>query len=92
VVKPLVPEINAKLFKIKMTVRASKDWIQQLYVQEITKKSPEPDFYKDKDGNIVMTESFHMKRGRCCGNGCLHCPYEPMSERGNTNLNESLRK
>jgi hypothetical protein len=90
VVRPLVPEINAKLFK--MTVSASKDWIQQLYVREITKKSPEPDFYKDKNGNIVMTESFHMKRGRCCGNGCLHCPYEPMSERGNTNLNESLRK
>jgi hypothetical protein len=50
-----------------MTVRASKDWIQQLYVQETTKKSPEPDFYKDKNGNIVMTESYHIKRGSCCG-------------------------
>ena len=75
-----------------MTVNASKDWIQQLYVREITKKSPEPDFYKDKQGNIVMTETYHIKRGRCCGNGCLHCPYEPRFERGNTTLNESLRK
>ena len=28
-----------------MNVNASKDWVQQLYVQEITKKTPEPDFY-----------------------------------------------
>ena len=75
-----------------MTVNASKDWVQQLYVQEINKKSPEPDFYKDENGNIVMTESFHIKRGVCCGSGCKNCPYEPLYERGNTNLKESLRK
>lgn len=75
-----------------MTVNASSDWVQQLYVQEINKKSPEPDFYKDKFGNIVMTESYHLKRGRCCGSGCLHCPYEPKWERGNQNLKESLQK
>jgi hypothetical protein len=75
-----------------MTVSASKDWVQQLYVQETTKKTPEPDFYKDEFGNIVMTESFHIKRGKCCGSGCKHCPYEPLYERGNTNLKESLRK
>ena len=75
-----------------MTVNASKDWVQQLYVQETTKKSPEPDFYKDENGNIVMTESFHIKRGRCCGSCCKNCPYEPLYERGNTNLKESLRK
>jgi hypothetical protein len=75
-----------------MTVNTSKDWVQQLYVQEINKKSPEPDFYKDENGNIVMTESFHIKRGVCCGSGCKNCPYEPIYERGNTNLKESLRK
>ena len=74
-----------------MTVSASKDWVQQLYVQETTKKSPELDFYKDDSGNIVMTESFHMKRGKCCGNNCRHCPYEPLYEKVNTNLKESLR-
>ena len=69
-----------------MTVNASSDWVQQLYVQEINKESPEPDFYKHKFGNVVMTESYHLKRGRCCGNGCLHCPYEPQHQRGNTNV------
>ena len=74
-----------------MTIPASNDWIQQSYVQETTKKV-EPDFYKDKFGNIVMTESFHIKRGKCCGSGCLHCPYEPLYKKGNTILKESLRK
>ena len=74
-----------------MKVNVSNDWIQQLYVQETNKKSPEPDFYKDKFGNIVMTESFHVKRGKCCGSGCKHCPYEPIYQKGNTNLKESLR-
>lgn len=71
-----------------MTVRASKDWIQQLYVQETTKKSPEPDFYKDKDGNIVMTESYHIKRGSCCGSKCKHCCYFPPFIKGNKVLNK----
>ena len=75
-----------------MTVSASNDWIQQLYVQETTKKSPEPDFYKDENGRFVMTESFHIKRGSCCGSKCKHCPYDPMYDKGNTNIKKSLPK
>ncbi len=74
-----------------MTVNASKDWVQQLYVQETNKKSPEPNFYKDKFGNIVMTESFHIKRGKCCGSTCLHCTYKKIYKRGKKNLKESLK-
>ena len=73
-----------------MTVSASNDWIQQLYVQETTKKSPEPDFNKDENGKLVMTESFHNKRGSCCGSKCKHCPYEPLYEKGNINIRKSL--
>ena len=25
----------------------------------------------------VMTSVFLASRGRCCGSGCRHCPYEP---------------
>ncbi|MFK7953861.1 MAG: DUF5522 domain-containing protein [Ekhidna sp.] len=25
---------------------------------------------------MVFTEQFHLKRGFCCGNACLHCPYK----------------
>lgn len=34
------------------------------------------DFYYNNDGNIVLTSLYHIKRKECCGNGCLHCPYE----------------
>jgi ATP-dependent helicase YprA (DUF1998 family) len=36
----------------------------------------------------VMTESYHIKRGYCCGSGCRHCPYEPKGQNGNTTLSK----
>ncbi len=33
------------------------------------------DFYIDQNGNVVFTKEYHLKRGHCCKNGCLHCPY-----------------
>jgi len=34
------------------------------------------DFYYNEQGYLVMTSSYHLDRGYCCGNGCLHCPYD----------------
>ena len=34
----------------------------------------ETDFYYEND-TIVLTSSFLLKRGFCCGNICRHCPY-----------------
>ncbi len=34
------------------------------------------DFYYNPKGYIVLTEKFHLEKGSCCGNGCLHCPYD----------------
>lgn len=34
------------------------------------------DSYIDKQGRTVFTKRYHIKRGYCCGNKCLHCPYE----------------
>ena len=33
---------------------------------------------------IVFTETYHRKRGYCCGSGCRHCPYrqEPDDDNG----------
>ncbi len=72
-----------------MNVNASKDWVQQLYVREFGPKLQPTDFYYDNQGRMVMSEDYHIKRGSCCGNGCLHCPYEPKHERGNKVLQES---
>lgn len=33
------------------------------------------DFYFNESGLLVFTESYHIKKGFCCGNGCKHCPY-----------------
>lgn len=33
------------------------------------------DFYYNEAGLMVMTEKYHLRRGYCCGSGCLHCPY-----------------
>lgn len=33
------------------------------------------DYYTNEQGFRVMTKWAHLKRGYCCGNGCLHCPY-----------------
>ena len=32
---------------------------------------------------VVFTALFHIQRGRCCGSGCRHCPYEPKHKKGN---------
>ncbi len=42
--------------------------------QEKPKITPEDFYYNDK-GYRVFKEIYHLKRGYCCKNGCLHCPY-----------------
>lgn len=34
------------------------------------------DYYLNDEGYVVLTAKFHLQRGYCCGNGCLHCPYD----------------
>ena len=49
------------------------------------------DFYYNTDGYIVLTEKYHLEKGFCCGNGCLHCPYNfiNVSEPKRTSLMQS---
>lgn len=35
---------------------------------------PGLDYYQE-NGLMVLTSWFHLKRGKCCGNKCRHCPY-----------------
>jgi len=53
------------------------DWISKtnLEEQQFRKNKLEGgDFYWE-EGKLVLTEKYHLKRGRCCSNGCRHCPY-----------------
>jgi hypothetical protein len=38
------------------------------------------DYYINEDGNFVFTEAYHLNRGYCCKNGCLHCPWNYHAE------------
>lgn len=40
------------------------------------KDSENLDYYFNEQGLMVLTAHFLQKRGYCCGNGCLHCPYD----------------
>jgi len=34
------------------------------------------DYYYAKEGYIIFTEKYHLKRGYCCNNNCKHCPFK----------------
>jgi L-lysine 2,3-aminomutase len=38
-------------------------------------KLEEDEFYLTPEGYRVFTEKYLLKRGKCCKNGCKHCPY-----------------
>ncbi len=33
------------------------------------------DYEINNDGNVVFTRQYHLKRGYCCKNKCLNCPW-----------------
>ena len=41
------------------------------------------DYYIDENKQVVLTESFLIKRGRCCKKSCKHCPYGFQKETAN---------
>ncbi len=52
----------------------------------------EEDFYYNEQGLVVLTASYHLKKGFCCGNGCLHCPYDYVNVPEPTKSNLILSK
>ncbi len=34
------------------------------------------DYYFNAEGKMVLTGHYLLNRGYCCGNGCLHCPFD----------------
>lgn len=42
-------------------------------------------------GYREMTESYLVRRGYCCSNGCKHCPYSPRARKGNTVLRKGIK-
>jgi hypothetical protein len=65
------------------------NWVEELFVKEfiLRDKLLPTDFYYE-NGYRVMTESYHKRRGSCCGNGCRHCPYIPAHKKGGKTLKD----
>jgi hypothetical protein len=34
------------------------------------------DYNINEEGLFVFTREYHLKRGFCCKNKCLHCPWD----------------
>lgn len=49
---------------------------KQRVSEDNTESSSQQGDYYFENGLMVMTESYLMKRGYCCGSKCRHCPYE----------------
>jgi len=45
------------------------------------KKLSLDEYYYSKEGNIIFTKKYLLKRGYCCNNGCRHCPYKDKNEK-----------
>jgi hypothetical protein len=50
------------------------------------------DFYYNEEGYVVFTETYHLRRGVCCGSGCKNCPFDPIHTKGNRNIQTSIKK
>ena len=49
------------------------------------------DYTMNPNGYRVMTEYYLVKRGNCCSNGCINCPYSPKAVKGNRKLRTDVR-
>lgn len=58
--------------EIKMQQNKEKKKTQPLVINE--------DYYIE-NGRWVFTAAFHLKRGKCCGSNCRHCPFEHVNVR-----------
>ena len=65
-------------------MRRSDDWITDLHYQKKKK-----DFYWE-NGEVIMTEQYHLERGSCCGSGCKHCPFWPPYQKMNSQLRDDI--
>jgi len=39
-------------------------------------KDGKESYIDPRTGYLVFTKLKHLKRGKCCGSGCRHCPYK----------------
>ncbi|MEE1885235.1 DUF5522 domain-containing protein [Pedobacter flavus] len=46
------------------------------------------DYYFNEQGLMVFTAQHHLKRGYCCKNGCLNCPWKFKKKQSKINADD----
>ena len=46
---------------------------------DVAERRKQPGYMDPHTGLLVLTATYLLDRGRCCGAGCRHCPY-PLEE------------
>ncbi|ESN93795.1 hypothetical protein HELRODRAFT_180665 [Helobdella robusta] len=76
-------EVRKKIFHWKRSVTLEKDRMSLQFYGRGSKDS----YIDPRSGYTVLTFLFHLKKEKCCGNGCRHCPYShknvPHDKNGN---------
>ncbi|MFT4875876.1 MAG: hypothetical protein ACI8S2_000606, partial [Bacteroidia bacterium] len=62
-----------------------------LYEMRERNKEIEEDYYMNGDGLLVFTAAYHLKRGKCCGNKCKHCPFDYINVPHKQAVRDSLK-
>jgi len=57
-------------------------------MDEESRKFTEGRDYYLEDGRVIFTKEYLEKRGPCCGNDCINCPYDECVK-GNISLRTS---
>lgn len=71
--KCLRSRINVEIESFANDVKQGKR--ENTAIEHSSDKMKEQIDYYMENGFLVFTKWYHLKRGRCCGNGCRHCPY-----------------
>jgi len=50
------------------------------------------DYYFNEEGLLVFTREYHLKRGDCCGSGCINCPFDYVNVRDEGLRNRLIAK
>ncbi len=78
-VRPSFETRRSKLRGKELNAAASTSDKRSLSIEDLHRQAcadKKQSYIDPPTGYTVLTEYAHLKRGKCCGNACRHCPYD----------------